>query len=143
MSDLPIGVRCERDDALRDAQEICNLYGMPCTIRIRFESNVERDAYNSVVDRPTEYREFSVGSFPFNTSPNRRDIEKAGLKEAEEVLAWFASKDFTDRGVPFNDIDVERTTVIAGGESYRMVQKNATGSFLDAFLYYTFALKRI
>lgn len=142
MSDA-IGVRCERDDALRDVQEICNLYGMPVTIRIREEGDVERDVYGSVKDRPTNTKEFTAGSFPFNTSPNRRDLDKAGLRENSEVLAYFASKDFSDRGIEFDAIDVERTTMHAAGDSYRIVQKNAAQSFYDSFLYYTFALKRV
>ena len=143
MSELPIAARCERDNALTDVQQTCAMYGMPVTVRIRRESDVTRDKLGSVIARQTEYDEFTIGSFPFNTSPNHRELEKAGLREMGEVLAYVASKDFTDRGITFREIDAERTTIIGAGEQYRIVEKNATSAFLDAFLYYTFSLKRM
>ncbi len=145
MSGVPIGVQCERDDALRDAQTVCNEYGMPCTFRVRREGNVVRDSYGSVKERPTSAEEFTVGAFPYNSAPSQRQIEAAGLagfREGLDCTIYTATQDWTDRGWTFDDIEVERLTVIAEGIQWRVLGKGNVNSFAGAQLHVTFALKR-
>ena len=140
---IGIGVQCERDDALRDIQAMCEEYGTPITVRLRKETDVRRDEYGSVKSRPTETDEFEIGVFPFIPNPNRRDLEKAGLREYAEGVAYTATKDWTDKGWSFDDINAERMTIVRGETQYRIVEKTNHSPFADAFLYIILNLKRL
>jgi len=148
MSDMVvgIGVQCERDDALRDVQDICREFGTPIKIRIRYESDVTRDKYGSMKNLPSEYKEFTIGVLPLIPSPNERQIHKAGLAgitEAADMICHTATKEWLDRKMTFDDIDPERTTVIVGKRQYRIENIGETDPFSDAMLYITLALKQV
>ena len=134
---------CERDDALRDVQTVCSEYGMPITVEFRKEADVRRDVYGSVKGRSAETDGFVISAMPFLNNPNRRDLEKAGLGENADAMAHTATKDWTDQGWSFDDIDAERTTIIRGATRYRIVEKHAASQFLDAFLYVILGLRRL
>ncbi len=137
------GVQCERDDALRTVQQACQEYGMPLTLRIRKEADVRRDRYGSIKNRVEDFDEIVVNVLPYVVNPNRRDLEKAGLREYSEGLAYVATKDLTDKGFSFEALDAERTTVDFGGIQHRIVEKGNHSQFADAFLYVVLSLKRL
>lgn len=134
---------CERDDALRDVQIACSEYGMPIRVELRLESDVRRDLYGSVKGRSAETDEFEISALPFTNNPDRRELEKAGLREYADAMAYTSTKDWTDRGWTFATIDAERTTIVRGDIRYRIVEKNAHSQFLDAFLYVVLNLRRL
>ena len=134
---------CERDDALRDVQIMCGEYGMPVKVELRLESDVRRDRYGSVKGRSAETDEFTIGAFPFTNNPDRRQLDKAGLRENADAMAYTATQDWVDNGWTYDDIDAERTTIVQGDTRYRIVETNAHSQFLDAFLYVVLNLRRL
>lgn len=138
-----VGPSCERDDALRDAQAVCQEYGMPVTLRVRGETGVRRDLYGSIKNRTEDSDGLTIGSMPFIFNPNRRDLERAGLREASDAVAYLATKDLTDNGLNFDTLDAERTTVSVSGVQHRIVEKGQHSHFLDAALYVVLSLKRL
>ncbi len=134
---------CERDDALRDIQVMCDEYGMPVKVELRVEDDVRRDLYGSVKGRSAETDEFTIGALPFTNNPDRRQLDKAGLRENADAMAYTATQAWIDNGWAYEDIDSERTTIIQGDTRYRIVETNAHSQFLDAFLYVVLNLRRL
>lgn len=134
---------CERDDALRDVQVACDEYGLSIKVELRLESDVRRDRYGSVKGRSAETDEFTIGALPFTNNPDRRQLDKAGLREYADAMAYTATQDWIDHGWTYESIDAERTTIIQGDTRYRIVEKNAHSQFLDAFLYVILNLRRL
>jgi hypothetical protein len=133
----------ERDAALLDVQRIVAEYGSPLVVMVRGEANLTRDLYNSVAGRPTDAPRLSIFAFPLIHDPNDRQVEKAGLREKYQAIAWTAMKDWTDGGMTFATIDAERTTVVVESRQYRVKEKGQASVFGDTALYVTLGLERI
>jgi len=136
----------ERCAALQDVQNICAEYGSPLGIYVRGEADVTRDAYNSVAARTRTPATpvLTTYAFPLVHDPNDRQVEKAGLREKYDAIAWTPSKDWTDAGLTFTaSLDAERTTVAVEGRQYRIKQKGQASVFGDTALYITLGLERI
>jgi hypothetical protein len=137
-----MSVTLERGAALLDVQRIVHEYGTQLSIRLRTEANVTRDLYNSVADWPTD-RTLAFKANPVVHNPNDRQIERAGLREKSQCIVYTATKDWTDAGLAFKDIDPERTTIVLDARRYRVVERGQTDVFAGAALYITFGLVRL
>ena len=141
---IPVGVELEAENALLDTQNVVNEYGTEIEISISGETDVTRDKYNSIKRRigaDSVILEFKA--FPVEFSPNRHQIEKAGLKEVCECMIHTAYKDWTDFGYDVDKLDLTRMTVLIDGWSFRMKEKGYSDRFTSSFLYVTFGLAKI
>jgi hypothetical protein len=139
---MQIGVSSELLDALQDVQDIAIERGTQIKISIRTEADVERDAYGSIkrLNTMEENPALIVYAYPLEYQPTDRQMEKAGLRESTDAIAWIPTKYFLDAGITFNSIDMVRTTVEAKGVRFQITQKNQVSQFGDEWLYVTCAL---
>ena len=140
---ISTGVIKERDDALTDVSELVNEYGEEIEIYVRSESNVTRDKYNSIVESdfitiPDVTYKFKA--FPIEHNPNRAMLEKAGIREQCESIAWLSSKDLISRGLDFDKLENEKITFIVDGNNYGIRDKVKNVHYADAHLYWVFGL---
>ena len=141
---IPVGVQLERDGALVDVENIINEYGEDVVFRVRGESDVTRDEYNSIkTSAVTVDVKYELKAFPIEYQPNQKQVEKAGLRERHYCQMWTATKSWTDRGLDFEQIDIKKTTCIIKGMRYEIKEKSYISSFGDVNLYVTFGLNRI
>lgn len=126
--------------ALRDVSETCRAVGAELEFRVREESDITRDRYNTISRRQSERALRLYGLLETNPSQNQR--EAAGLFEESEVTVWTASEDWRFSGLDFQDIDIKRTSVVVGGAAFEVAEKGRRGQCQDRFLWYTFGLRR-
>lgn len=136
------GVSKEYADALIDAQSTCREYGILVFISLRGEVDVSRDKYNSVkqhhdVDTPLHF----YGN-PIQYQPSQKQLEKAGISEPVDVVAYTAMQDWIDHGFKWDDIDVVRTTVTIQGNEMMVKAKGYYGEYGTGYLYITLGLVR-
>jgi hypothetical protein len=135
--------------ALLDGQATAREYGNPVRVRLRgAESDVSRDPYRSIKARPTA-TVFDLNSPQMDFSPTVRRLEKAGLRQDCDLVVWLCVQDMMDRGISFDDFEVNRTTIDAlalpgedGGTSYQVREKAKACQFAVGYLYWTFGLTR-
>lgn len=102
---MTVRIDLETKHMLKDVQDYTRERGKTVTIYPHSESDVERGKFNSIMKRNAEGIKMKA---IVNASPNRYEIEKAGIKESVEILVGFATKDFTDRDWNYETIDTER-----------------------------------
>lgn len=134
-----LGAQLERCNALLDVQNICVEYGDVVRVWIRGETDVARDDYSSVKTRKTSTY-IDVYAYPIETSPNQKQIEKAGLKERADVQIYTPMKSWTDASLTFDMIDITRASVDLQGHKYRLKEKSLVSQFVDTYLYITLGL---
>lgn len=139
---LNIAAQLERDNALLDVQLEVDIYGEEIKLRLRDETKVDRDSYNSIKQRDLPGTEVIVKVYPITFNPNQHQIEKSGLKEMVDVLAYLPMKNLTDNSYAFEDIDMIRSSVILRGIKYWIKDKTYYSQFLDTFLYIILGLRR-
>jgi hypothetical protein len=138
------GVQLERDHALLDVQDVILLYGYELINYNRDEDMVVRDRYNSIKSRTrTEANTLAIRAYPITPQPNRLQIEKAGLREDCELLAYTAMKDWTDNSLTFELIEPIRLEFTFRNQKYIGKEKALFSQFSDTFLYITFGLKKM
>jgi hypothetical protein len=134
-----VGVYGERCAVLQDIWNTVQQYGLHAQVIIRKESNVTRDPYNSIQAR-ADTTLYNFKAWPVEFNPTTKALEKAGIREACECVAWFAMKDFIDNGMGFDDIEIIRTTVKILGNVYEIREKNQQTQVADAYGYLTLGL---
>lgn len=143
------GVGLEYYHALRDAQMTEWEYGQPVTIHVRDETDVTRDTYGSIVNRPSDIVVMNINAAMIDYQPSKYKLEKVGLRQECDVMIYIAIQFFTDVGLAFDDLEPKRMTIDIGaipgesnGNRYEVVDKVRTVSFGNGYLYIAFALKR-
>jgi hypothetical protein len=139
---INVAAQLERDGALLDVQLEVDIYGDELKLRVRDENKVDRDTYNSIKQRDVPTTEILVKAYPITFNPNQHQIEKAGLRESVDVMAYVPMKNFTDNSLAFEDIDMIRSSVILRGIKYWIKDKTYTSQFLDTYLYILLGLRR-
>lgn len=140
---IPVSVQLERDHALRDAQSTVNEYGNDITISIDKESNIVRDKYNSVNVKGDAGTRYDIKAYPVIDRPHERQLQKAGLTNTADMIVYTATKDWTDRGIEFEDIDINRVVIYYEGSRFNIKEKGHESMFADTHLYITFGLSKI
>jgi hypothetical protein len=135
------GPNLEQKYALTDAEELIKEYGKKLTFKLRTETQVERDRYNSI-RRSVGTDSVDVYVYPLEMQPNTKQLERAGFIEQHEALAWTPAKTWIDKKIDFEDIDIARMTVVVDGITYEVAEKGRSSQFLGQYLYYTFGLRR-
>ena len=135
-----VGVYQERVCAQADAKDIIDERGDIMQLFFRTEANVSRDRYSSIKKRNQE-TVYTLRVHPVTFNPSDKQLEKAGLREASDVVVYTAMKDWIDLGIDFADIRMDlKLTVHLQGEVYVMRYKGLSGQFNDSYLYITFGL---
>lgn len=137
-----VGVYLERNYALADTKFYIDERGDLAEIYLRDETDVTRDAYNSIKKRQTAsaFHKF-FRTFPVQYNPSTQQLEKAGIRESADVVIYTAFKDWLDAGIGINDIDMSgRLTCILQGETYEIKAKGNKDQFNDVYLYVTLGL---
>jgi hypothetical protein len=140
------GVTKEQADALLDVQQFVSEYGTPVTINIRAEANVRRDAYGSIKARtpPTNPVSFTIGAHPFQHNPTQRMLEKAGMRERQDLIIWTAMKDWLDQGIDPSGFEVERTTITtADGVQWKIKERSHQSEIGNQELYLVLGLEHV
>lgn len=127
----------------QDAQAQVREYGQLVTIKLRDETNITRDSYNSIKARPTDKTATGTfGAYPVQYQPTEKQVEKAGLRERTDCLVWIPLLDFTDLGYDFKDINMKPSTVILDGEEFEIKEKARASQFQQTWLYVTLGLSK-
>ena len=139
-----LGVQLEQFQALQDIQDKAREYGEPVIIYFRKESDVRRDKYNTIkaVNIPGVSATMQTYTNDKTQNPNDRKLDSAGIREHCDVLIWTPAKDWIDQGFTFNDLDVNRDTVIFQGYEWKISDKGIPYNLGDVSLYVTIGLKR-
>ena len=141
------GTEMSRYHALIDARDIIRELGLPITIRLHKETNVERDRFNSIKNRDASGNPGTTFySFPIIYNPTTKDLEDSGIREKTEVLIKTAMLDWNDAGYTLarlNDIDSIRATVIINNVTYEIRDKQFDSQYYDTYLYVHLGLNRI
>ena len=134
----------EQCGALRDIYESSNEYGDIVFIYIRDEEDVSRDLYEDMKfgKISPDVIPISMPAFPIQFQPNRKQLEKAGVREECEVLIYTPMYSWNREEIDFEDIDAVRSTVSLRGSKYVIKEKGLSSPFTDTFLYITLALVR-
>ena len=142
------GVSLEYQNALLDAQNTTHEYGIPIVVYLRGEAQVTRDSYGGIIAR-------NIGSPIYlnadevDYQPTERKMEKSGLREKCDVLIITAMKDWIDKGIGFDDIEIKRTTFSipaspgeADGTLYDVKEKSRINRYGPGFLNISFGLSK-
>lgn len=129
--------------AQKDIHDIVNEQGDVMKVVLRSESDVARDNYSSVNKRDQEKVIF-IRAYPITMMPNTKQIEKAGLKDRCDVLAYTAYQDWAAEGIEFEDIEYTgRTRVMWRGTTYEIRDKGVQVQLSDSFGYITLGLFKV
>jgi hypothetical protein len=125
-----------------DVSNIINEYGEDVILYERGEAEITRDKYNSIISSQSEGfpPQYNFKCYPIDHQPNRQQMEKAGIREQCECIAWFAMKDIIDNGLSFDGIDSIRYSVIIDNNEYGIRDKGRVEDFADEHLYLTLGL---
>jgi len=108
-----VGVVLERNCALNDTKEIVDERGDQIIIRNRNDVNIVRSRYNSVKRRSRGAEtsapvDITINAFPIDFSPNRRSVERAGLREEADAIVWTAMRDWINNSLCLSLLEVEK-----------------------------------
>ena len=139
---IPLGVQLERDNALSDAKNFVDEYGVEISIYLRGADAVFRGGYNSLATKNSTTLPLVINAYPVEFSPTDDQMEKAGLREKSACQIYTAYKDWIDNGYTIRDINQTTATVDLYGERYLIKEKNLVSMFADSFLYLTMGLAK-
>ena len=140
-SSVPIGVYHERNCALIDAKNICNNRGQDVLLILRDETKITRDRYGAIQKINDDTR-YWFKSYPINYNPTVEELKAAGLTEKSETIVYIANKDFRDNNLNFQDIDINRSSIVIDNEDFEIREKGRASQFSDVYLYYTLGLSK-
>ena len=124
-----------------DAKQVMEEYGMPIRVRVRDESEVVRDRYQTI-KRFDSITPYDFKAYPVDFSPNRYRLQAAGLFEEVEVLIYTSMWDWLNIGFTFSQVDIERTSVYMMDNMYNIREKGLASQFAESYLYVTLGLWR-
>ncbi|MBD3278333.1 MAG: hypothetical protein GF388_08540 [Candidatus Aegiribacteria sp.] len=124
-----------------DISETLENIGADVTFRIRGEGDVVRDDYHSIKRVPTD-TELTVKCYPIETGQERRNLDRAGITVEVDYVIWTSSKEWTDRGYDFEDLDINRMTVVYNGATYEVEQKQRQFQIQNVYGYWVFGVRR-
>lgn len=126
--------------ALMDIEEVAMLYGKEMTVFLNTEQEVIRDRYGQIIKVPNTLKTLIVYSYPLDLTPNQYQLNKAGIKEEVDALAYTPYITWIKEGVGFNDIKFENTEINIDGDTYIIKDKNQASQFADIYLYIVLGL---
>lgn len=131
-------------DALCEAAAACDEVGAEVTFYVRGEGEVERDDYRSIKElQRTVGVTHAICAMNVEWQPSKKRLERAGLIDESEVVIWTPTKQWIDLGIDFLAIDIKRTTVQLGAETFTIREKGRANVVVGLVpLFYTFGLQK-
>lgn len=129
-------------DALCEAEELCTEHGPNAKFVVRREDHVNRDRYESIKEfEQAQEVTYNICAMDIQYQPNRQTLETYGLYEEAEVAIKTPTIQWLRIGVDFRRIDLTRTTVRLGPETFRLSEKGRENVVMNTVpLFYTFGL---
>lgn len=135
--------------ACQTAMDVCNQYGTPLDIKVRGESAIRRDSLGAIISRDISPR-MTMYAHPVERSPDRRKLDKAGLREEVDVAIYTPLQAWVNAGIidldrlgdTFEAIDMTRWTVIMDGIEWKLSDKGLSVRVGALPLYVTLGLRR-
>lgn len=139
---IPARVELERLHALLDVQEIVHEYGQDMRIYMRGEADVDRDSYNSIKRKnyEDETKIFNLKAWPLDDKPSEQYLLKLGWTERVDLVAKTAMKDWMDAGWNYNDLDMNKATVVVDGAEWTIKYKATENRHNNTYLYIVLGL---
>lgn len=134
------GVNLEAICMLKDVEQEAMCYGHPLTVYLNVENRVTRDRYNQIVKLPNLDKNVTAYAYPLTPTPNQYQLNKAGIKEEVDLLAYTPRITWFNEEVDFDDIKQESTEVNIGGKTYIIKDKNEVSQIASVYLYWTLGL---
>jgi len=140
-----VSVQSEKAASLLQVQRTARLRCQtPLVVFLRGESGVVRDQYKSI----TQFVQAGgklIYAWPIIYDPNERELIQAGVFEQCDVVAWTPTKEWTDQGIAFRQIDPVRATVLIQNSDdvtleYKIRSRGRTSRFGDTDLQIVLAL---
>lgn len=130
------------EESLCLAQESCIEIGTVVKFILRNETDISRDDYNTITDyKKALTKEYEICAMNITYNPDNQELTRAGLYETSEVTISTPTKCWIDNGLVYNDIDIKKTTVVLGGEVYKIQEKGREQIITGTTpLFYTFGL---
>lgn len=128
----------EQTTALLDVQRVVNEYGSEIIVHLTSESGIIRDAYGGIKKKAGTGTEYHIHAFPITYNPTEKQLEKMGIRERVDVVAYTAKKDWSDDGYTYNDIYSTQDTLEIEGEKFEIKTLARFSQFGDEWLYYLF-----
>lgn len=112
------------EEALCTAVRQCDEIGAEVKFTVRTEAEVDRGRFESIsrFERASEVT-YNICAMDIVYDPSEHELERRGLFQTADVSIKTPAKNWIDREVDFNDIDLARTTVSLDGETYRIREK--------------------
>jgi hypothetical protein len=134
----------EKCNALKDTYDVAHQYGDNITVYVRNEGDISRDTYEDMKSGKLspDVTPIFMPANPITFQPNRRVLEKAGMREDCDVLLYTPMYSWIQAGIDFEEIDLIRSTVILRGIKYVIKEKGFESQFIDTYLYVVLALRR-
>lgn len=129
-------------DALCEAEELCTEHGPNAKFVVRREDHVNRDRYESIKEfEQAQEVTYNICAMDITYQPNIQQLQQAGLYEECNVVIKTPTKAWLDLSIEFNRIDIKRTTVLLGGETWKIREKGREQVVYGTTpLFYTFGL---
>jgi len=107
-----VSMLSERDAALLEVQRQVKMYCItPLMVFLHGETGIVRDTYQSIAQF-TQAGGIVINAWPIIYDPNQRELDRAGVYERCDRLAWTPMKDWIDAGIEFSAIDTLRSTAV-------------------------------
>jgi hypothetical protein len=145
---LSCGIGLEAATLRQQAADVACQYGTQITLKLFGESSVSRDTLGAIKKRPTNGT--VIKAFPIERQPDARKLEKAGIREEVDLVAWTPVQAWIDAGIlsdeyfgeSFAAIDMTRSTVILDGQEWKIADKGLATRVGEYPVHITLGLKR-
>lgn len=146
---LDCGIGLEAQTMRQVAQDTACQFGTMITVKLFGESDISRDNLGTIKRRPTTG--IAMKAFPIERQADRRKLEKAGIREDVDVIAWTPAQSWIDAGIlddtnigeTFASIDMTRSTVILDGQEWKIADKGFATRIGEFPVHITLGLKRM
>jgi len=137
-----MSVSLELSSALIDVQNVCHEYGTILTINQRGEAQIARDSYQSIEEYKASSAPLTIYAWPVTYDPSERELDRVGIFERYQCLAYTPMKDWTDANMTFQSIDALRWTVVLEGVEWKIGKKQLSDKFAGGNLYIVLAMMK-
>lgn len=128
------GMGFEAEHALLDAQATAREYGTAVKLYTPGEEDLTRGRYNSAKVKSLA-KTATVYANPVDYSPSKKTLEKVGISEDTEIIAYIPTQELTDASITILDIDLIRWRMVIKGREFMLSDKKLYGQIGDTYLY--------
>ena len=122
---------------MRDIEVESMCYGCPITVYLNLESQLTRDRFNQISKLPNTNKIITVYALPLTPSPTQYQLNKAGIKENVDYIAYTPSITWLSNDISFDDLKQENTEFKIENKTYILKDKNRVSQMASTYLYWT------